>query len=572
MQAYDTYQKWLSRDPDPHTRAELQRLLDAGDEKVLLERFEGRLAFGTAGLRGLMGVGTQRMNRLVVQETTLGLAQYLLKTEEQAASKGVVVGFDGRHQSQQFAYDAACVLAALGIRVHLFQQVVPTPVTAFAVPFLKACAGVMITASHNPPQYNGYKVYASSGAQIIPPMDAGIAVAIEEASQQTIPYVVFEEALKNNQIAYVSSHVWDTYFDSVQKLLPSQAYEGAEKVRLAYTPLHGVGAYSAQKVLKNAGFQHVHVVASQKEPDGAFPTVAFPNPEEKGAMDEVLHLAKKRDAHVAFANDPDADRLGVAVPTATGDWKMLSGDAVGVLMADFLMRHHPSPCTVASTVVSSRMLQAMASARGASYYETLTGFKWIANQAIARAQKGLPDFVLGYEEALGYTVGSLVRDKDGISALVVCAALVAECMKQGITLEKRLEHLYRQYGLFITAQKTLVFESPFSSETNPWMQKLRTSLPQSIAGLSVVQTRDYLHQKIYNKDGIIDFKDLPVSDMLVFFLEEGSRVVVRPSGTEPKLKCYYEVCEHISDAEDFQEAHQRAFARLKRLGDLHKVE
>jgi phosphomannomutase len=533
-------------------------------------RFDGRLAFGTAGLRGLMGVGTQRMNRLVVQETTFGLGLYLRAQASAALEQGVVIGYDGRHQSTVFAHDAASVLAGLGIRVHLFQKVSPTPLVAFAVKHLGVAAGVMITASHNPPQYNGYKVYGANGAQIIAPIDVDIAACIERAASMPLPSMPFDECVRKGLVCAVSEDVWESYFMQVQALRPQKHVRGADRVTLAYTPLHGVGAYSVKRVLADAGFTHVHVVSSQEQPDGDFPTVDFPNPEEPGAMDAVLALAQTTAAHVAFANDPDADRLGVAVPTREGGWRALSGDSIGVLLAEYLVRQTQGPCTVATTVVSSQMLQVMARSLGVECYETLTGFKWIANEAMAREKQGLPKFVFGYEEALGYTVGPLVRDKDGVSALVAFAAIVAECLEQGITVEDRLESLYRRYGLFLTTQKTIVFDTPMPRSGNPWMARLRSALPTHIAGIQVVETKDY-DSNTTIRDGVLMHPGLPKSDMVAFFLADGSRVIVRPSGTEPKLKCYYEIREQVLQDETYAVAYDRAVKRLNALKNLHEL-
>ncbi|MEE8410787.1 MAG: phospho-sugar mutase, partial [Myxococcota bacterium] len=393
---------WLVRDPDEKTRSELEALVDTGQRDEIERRFESRLAFGTAGLRGLLGAGPSRMNRLVVRETTAGLAAYLLDTLPNAATMGVVVGFDGRHKSHVFAEDTACVLAARGIRVHLFERDIPTPVCAFAVAHLGAAAAIVITASHNPPAYNGYKVYWHNGAQIIPPHDSGIAAAIDRAARLDIPWCEPAEARGRGLIKTVGADLIEAYLSAIGDLSIHESKAGRGDLRIAYTPLHGVGARVAEVALRRAGFTNAQTAASQRDPDPDFPTVSFPNPEEPGAMDEVIALARKTEAALAVANDPDADRFAVAARTVDGDYQMLSGDDVGILLGANFIAKAPPRSVVATTIVSSRLLGIMARARGVGYYETLTGFKWIAAGGFAREAKG-DRFLFGYEEALGYT-------------------------------------------------------------------------------------------------------------------------------------------------------------------------
>jgi phosphomannomutase len=563
-------QTWLTRDPDPDTRQELQELVNRGDDAEIEARFAARLAFGTAGLRGLLGAGPGRMNRLVVRETTAGLATYLLSQTPDAAERGVVVGFDGRRGSRIFAEDVASVLGAMGIQVHLFDREVPTPVAGFAVRTMKAAAGVVITASHNPPQYNGYKVYWGNGAQIIAPHDAGIAAAIERASQQSLPWQDPAALRRQGLIASLGDKTENGYLDGVSRLSVHREVPVAARaaVSIAYTPLHGVGARMAEAALARAGFEKVFTVAAQREPDGAFPTVRFPNPEEPGSMDAVLALAEEKKALLACANDPDADRLAVAVRTPRGPYRQLSGDEVGILLGDDLLRRAPKNAVVATTIVSSRLLGRMATKRGVGYFETLTGFKWIANGGLEQAARG-HKLVFGYEEALGYTIGDLVWDKDGVSALVAFAELTAACHEDGISLVDRLEAIYREHGLSLTGQRTLALEPGAGP---PLGERLRANLPESIAGRAIESVSDLREGVQTFRDGRRDPTHLPRADVLVFALQGDERVIVRPSGTEPKMKCYYEVSESIPTHEPFEQAEVRVRARLLQLMEAHQRE
>jgi phosphomannomutase len=560
---------WLERDPDPETRLELEQLVESGYAEEIERRFSGRLAFGTGGLRGVLGAGPACMNRLVVRETTAGLGAYLLRTMPDVAGRGVVVGYDARRGSRVFARDAACVLAALGIRVFLTDREQPTPICTFAVKNRGAVAGIVITASHNPPEYNGYKVYWENGAHVIPPHDAGIAVEIERAAKEPIPWMELDEAQSQDLIPFLEDEIVEAYLEGVRRLSIHQPDPLRSDFTIAYTPLHGVGGAVAEQALVQAGFEKVHTAASQREPDGRFPTVRFPNPEEPGAMDAVLDLAKEVSADLVFANDPDADRLAVAVREADGSYRMLTGDQVGVLLGADILKSAKDPITVATTIVSSRMLGIMAADKGADYVETLTGFKWIVNKGLEREKEGYR-FAFGYEQALGYTIGSLVSDKDGLSAMVAFAELAVECRRKGRTILDRLQELYRKYGLFLTAQRNLVLDPAASGPSLG--DKLRSSPPKTIAGRAVESVLDIQKGERRYADGRTVPSDFPESDVLVYELEGRARVVVRPSGTEPKLKCYYEVCEDVSTEESFDAAEKRARAALDALVENHQEE
>ncbi|MEL6546235.1 MAG: phospho-sugar mutase [Myxococcota bacterium] len=554
--------RWLERDPDPETRKEVQALLDAGDHDGLVERFLGRLEFGTAGLRGVLGGGPNRMNRLVVIESSLGFGSYVKETVENASERGIVIAYDGRRNSDVFARDAAACFAHLGLKVHLFSRMMPTPAGAFAVKHLNAAAGVIVTASHNPPEYNGYKAYWENGAQIISPVDKGVADAIDQVATQSLPELDFDAAKAKGLIVEIDESVVEAYLDGVQgQLIHSD--RGDRGIALAYTPLHGVGAELVQKTMQRAGFAHFHVVESQAEPDGEFPTVRFPNPEEPGAMDAVLELAKSVGAELALANDPDADRLAVAVRVDDG-YRMLTGDEIGTLLAQDLLNSAPDNAAVATTIVSSSLLGYMARARGVTYFETLTGFKWIANGNIARAAEG-KSFLFGYEEALGYTIGDNVRDKDGVVALAAFAEMAAVARSEGKSVLDHLYAVYAEHGVVLTQQKSLKLPPG-----PPVGGKLRHSPPTRVGGRNVEATDDLATSVRRFADGREETIDLPKSDVLIYRLEGDARVVVRPSGTEPKLKCYYLVRRTVDG--DARTAEADAKTDLETLLNTHQEE
>lgn len=560
-------ESWLARDPDPDTREELRVLLAADDVDELESRFSERLSFGTAGLRGVLGAGPARMNRLVVQETTVGLAAYLDQTVADARSRGVVIGWDGRIKSDLFAEDAARVLAAMGFRVILADRPVATPVTAFCVVHENAAAGIMVTASHNPPEYNGYKVYWSNGAQIIPPHDRGIAAAIDVAATEPIPRLESDDEW-HQYVSRFGEELESVYHSKVDELSIARDASNRADFGVAYTPLHGVGARPTEEALRRAGFEHVYTVASQREPDGKFPTVAFPNPEEPGAMDAVVALAAEKGAKLAIANDPDADRLAVAARRDDGTFQALSGDQIGALFGSYLL-DDDSDVSVATTIVSSQLLEAMADAVGATYFETLTGFKWIANGAIERRRDHGIRFAFGYEEAIGYTIGELVRDKDGVSAARIFCEMAAELDKDGITVLERLEEIYRRYGLYLTDQRALRY-GPDDHALANLTNTLRDDLPESIAGYRITSVTDLQQRRRLSDGAWSTWEELPRSDVLIFRLEAGARVIVRPSGTEPKIKCYYEI-RHEIDGE-YDEAMAEANKTLQNLVTRHQAE
>ncbi len=510
---------WLAEDPDPQTREELAALLDAGTPQAaedLADRFSGTLQFGTAGLRGELGAGPMRMNRAVVIRAAAGLAAYL--TAQGQGGGLVVIGYDARHKSYDFAVDTAAVMTGAGLRAAILPGALPTPVLAFAIRHLGAVAGVMVTASHNPPQDNGYKVYLGDGSQIVPPADAGIAERIAAVGALAgVPrppegWEVLGDEVVEAYLARAASVVTDS---------------GPRDLRVVYTPLHGVGRDVLLSAFERAGFPVPEAVPEQAEPDPDFPTVAFPNPEEPGAMDLAFAHARKVGPDIVIANDPDADRCAVAVPDAATEagWRMLRGDEVGTLLAAYLVGRGASG-TLAASIVSSSLLSRIAAANDLPYEDTLTGFKWISR---------VPGLRYGYEEALGYCVDPEgVRDKDGISAALAVAELAAGLKAQGRLLTELLDDIAVDHGLHATDQLSArVADLSLIADA---MARLRERPPVSLASLAVSSAEDLSKGT----------ETLPATDGLRYHLAgngsvSAARVIVRPSGTEPKIKCYLEV-------------------------------
>ena len=512
---------WTAQDPDPETRAELTSLADHAtiDNEAaaeLADRFAGRLAFGTAGLRGALGAGPHRMNRVVVAQAAAGLAAYL-RQHPVAGQSGVVIGYDARHGSATFARDTAEIMRGAGIPAYVLPRPLPTPVLAYAIRPLHCAAGVMVTASHNPPQDNGYKVYLGDGSQIVPPADSDIAAAIDSVGPVA-------ELPRAADYTVLGESVVDDYVAAVAGLAAGRPRD----IAFAYTPLHGVGASVVRAVIQRTGFGPCHETSEQIEPDPDFPTVAFPNPEEPGAMDLALATAEHTGADLAIANDPDADRLAVAVPGVHG-WRLLSGDEIGALLADHALRQGIEG-TFATTIVSSSLLGRMADAHDQPYVETLTGFKWLSR---------VDGLAFAYEEALGYCLApAIARDKDGISALVRMLELAAELKAARKTLLDRLDEIAERYGVHATDQVSVrVADLSLIADA---MARLRSDPPVTLGGLSVETVDDLAGGSA----------TLPPTDGLRFRMADGARVVVRPSGTEPKLKAYLEVVVRVSDGVD----------------------
>jgi phosphomannomutase len=501
---------WLAAEPDDDMRGELQVLLDGPDDE-LVERFTGRLQFGTAGLRAAIGAGPQRMNRLVVQQAAAGLVDYLLANVPGAAEHGVIIGYDARRKSDAFALDTARVCAARGVRALLFPHVVPTPVLAWNITEVGAAAGVMVTASHNPPADNGYKVYLGTGSQIVPPADVDIAACIDLVDPCAVELARVDHPL----ITVLGSAEIEAYLAFVPSVRLCPSIPG---VPVAYTAMHGVGGATLVEAFDRSGLPAPAVVAQQQEPNGSFPTVSFPNPEEPGAMDLLMARAAEVDAVVALANDPDADRLGAAIPTPEGGWRRLGGDEIGWLLADHILRHTDGDDRlVITTLVSSSLLARMAEHHGVECLETFTGFKWIGHTVLQHLDRR---FVFGYEQALGYLVTGQPLDKDGITAAVLMAEVAAVAVAEGFTLQERLDEIVAAYGRHVMAEKSLRMPPADGAAA---VARLRAEPPTEVAGHAVTKVQ------WFDEAGLLRLQ-----------LGDDVRLQVRPSGTEPKVKLYGE--------------------------------
>lgn len=515
MELFTVAQHWLDQDPDAETRAELEQLIaaaKAGDEKAkaeLASRFDGRLQFGTAGLRGRLQAGSMGMNRVLVAQAAGGLAEYLKGYDKEPS---IVIGYDGRKNSDVFAKDTAEIMAAAGIKAYLLPRKLPTPVLAYAIKYFDTTAGVMVTASHNPPEDNGYKVYlgkANGGGQIVSPADQDIAKLIDKVAAGSI-----NDLPRSNDYTVLCDKVVDAYIEKTASI----AKEPKTDINYVYTAMHGVGYEVLSKTLAKAGLPQPSIVAEQVWPDGTFPTVNFPNPEEKGALDMAINVAKAKGAEFIIANDPDADRLAVALPDAEGNWKALHGNVVGCFLGWYLAKQYQTQGkqgVLACSLVSSPALAEIAKKYGFQSEETLTGFKYIGK---------VNGLLFGFEEALGYLVDpDKVRDKDGISAAIMFLDLVCNLKKQGKTLADYAEEFTKEFGSYVSGQISIRVDD--LSEIGKLMTALRNNPPSEIGGFKVAQFLD--HTKTDRQ-----------SDILVFVLENGSRLIARPSGTEPKIKFY----------------------------------
>ena len=540
---------WAAQDPDDQTRAELEQVVAdveaGGDPADLADRFDGTLQFGTAGLRGELGAGPNRMNRVLVSQAAAGFARFLVGRESHPS---VVIGYDGRVNSDVFARDTAELMAGAGVRAILLPRALPTPVLAFAVRHLGASAGVMVTASHNPPRDNGYKVYLGGrdqGSQIVAPVDGEIHEAILQVATTTS----IDQLPRSTDFETAGEEVVDAYVAATVSLVPrGEGAPARTPVPFVYTAMHGVGWEVARRVFLDAGLGEPTVVAEQIEPDGAFPTVAFPNPEEPGAMDLSYATAARAGAQLIIANDPDADRLAVAIPDASAEagWRRLTGNEVGALLgwrAAERLQREGRMAKLAASIVSSPALAEVARAYGLSYSDTLTGFKWVSR---------VGGLAYGYEEALGYLVDpEKVRDKDGISAAADFLALAGELAAQGRTVADHLRAFDERFGAFASAQVSLRVTD--LARIGQIMAALRDAPPASIGGVRVDQVDDFIR----------GFGVFPASDILRFWMEGGARVIVRPSGTEPKVKVYIDASSTEGTAEQRRAAAEAQVAALE---------
>ncbi|MFT4185670.1 MAG: phospho-sugar mutase [Micrococcaceae bacterium] len=526
-----TPKQWIELDPDAQTKAELQELVEKAEtdqdaQKELDDRFSGFLEFGTAGLRAEMAAGPNRMNRLVVRKAAAGLANYA-KSKLGAKDKSVAIGYDGRHNSKIFAKESAQIMTAAGIKTYLMPRELPTPVLASSVRKLKTDIGIMVTASHNPAADNGYKVYLGNqltdelgnGSQIVPPADKEISEEIDAIDLSKIE-------LADSGWEEVPESIITDYVERAASLVNKADFH--KDLKIVYTAMHGVGSPVIRAVLEKTGFEQVAVVKEQDNPDPNFPTVSFPNPEEKGALSLAIATAKEENADIILAHDPDADRAAIALEK-DGQWIMFRGDQLGTLLGWRLLAHteDPTKLVLSNSIVSSRMLGVISKDYGAEHHETLTGFKWIPR---------LKGFSYGYEEALGYcTDPDYVHDKDGTSALLFAAHMAAFTKSKGTDLWGTLDKLYTKYGLYSSDQLSIRVTE--LSQIQDMMKQLRSEPLTTIAGSKVTESRDLLKPT----------NNLPPTDGLAYYCEDGTRVIIRPSGTEPKLKCYLEV---ITDSKD----------------------
>ena len=529
------YQEWLSNPYfDEATKAELKAI--EGDENEIKERFYMDLEFGTAGLRGIIGAGINRMNIYVVRRATQGLANYIIK--QGAADKGVAIAYDSRNMSPEFAMEAAMTLAANGIKAYKFESLRPTPELSFAVRELGCVAGINITASHNPPEYNGYKVYWEDGAQFTPPHDKGVT---DEASAIAAgKYEVIGKEIDDKYIAQVKAQVVN------QKAID----EMQDQIRIVYTPLHGTGNIPARRVMKEIGFTHVYVVPEQELPDGNFPTVSYPNPEAKEAFELGLKLAKEKDADLVLATDPDADRLGVYVKDAkSGEYIPLTGNMSGSLLCEYVLSQKqaegkiPADGQVVKSIVSTNLIDAVAKAYGAELIEVLTGFKWIGKQILKNETTGTGTYLFGMEESYGCLIGTYARDKDAISATAALCEAAAYYKQKGMTLWDAMVAMYEKYGYYKDSVKSIGLSGIEGlAKIQSIMETLRNNTPAEVGGYKVVSARDYKLDTIRDMEtGAVKPTGLPASNVLYYDLEDGAWICVRPSGTEPKIKFYFGV-------------------------------
>lgn len=549
MNYKEQYQEWLSNPYfDVKTKAELEGIAD--DENEIKERFYKELEFGTAGLRGIIGAGTNRMNIYTVRKATQGLANYIISQGFEA--KGVAIAYDSRRMSPEFANEAALCLAANGVKAYVFESLRPTPELSYAVRKLGCIAGINITASHNPPEYNGYKVYWEDGAQITPPHDKGIMDEVQKVTDyNTMKTMSLADAKAAGLYVTIGADIDDAYMEELKKQVIhwDSIKEVGKDLKIVYSPLHGTGNIPARRVLKELGFENVYVVKEQELPDGEFPTVSYPNPESEEAFELGLKLAKEVDADLILATDPDADRLGVYVKdTKSGEYKVLTGNMSGCLLAEYEISQRkavngslPEDGAVITSIVSSCMAGAIAEAYDLRFIQVLTGFKYIGQQILGFEQTGKGSYVFGFEESYGCLIGTYARDKDAIVATMALCEAAAYYKTQGKTLWDAMIDMYEKYGYYKEDIKSITLKGIEGlAKIQEILETLRNEPPVEIAGCKVLKARDYKEDTIKDMvTGEITATGLPSSNVLYYDLPDGAWVCVRPSGTEPKVKFYY---------------------------------
>lgn len=544
------YDEWLENPFfDDITKEELLAIKE--DEKEIEDRFYKDLEFGTGGLRGVIGAGTNRINIYTVRKATQGLANYILKSDEQGAKKGVAIAYDSRRMSPEFAKESALVLNGNGIKAYLFESLRPTPELSFAVRELGCIAGIVLTASHNPPEYNGYKVYWEDGCQVPPPRDSEI---IEEVNKVTsfeeIKIVEEEKAQEEGLLQIIGQDIDDLYVEQVkaQSINKDIIKQMADHLSIVYTPLHGTGNVPVRRVLQEVGFNKVYVVPEQEEPDSSFSTVGYPNPEDPKAFELALKLAKEKEADIIVGTDPDADRVGVVVKNNEGDYVVLTGNMTGVLLADYIItqrkekRTLPTNGALIKTIVTTEMARAIAEKNNIQLFEVLTGFKFIGEKIGEFEKTGEYEYLFGFEESFGYLAGTYARDKDAIVATMLVCELAAFYKSKGMTLYEGLQSLYRKYGFYKETLRSITLKGIEGvAKIKGILDQLRDNPPTEVAGQKVIEVRDYASGEILNTYTNNKCKtNLPTSNVLYYKLEDGW-FCVRPSGTEPKVKLYFGV-------------------------------
>lgn len=540
------YKRWLEN-ADKETVAELNEI--SGNKKEIEERFYKTLEFGTAGLRGIIGAGPNRMNSYVVGQATQGLANQLIKTNPKDAELSVAIAYDSRIKSDEFAKTSAAILAANGIKVYLFEELKPVPELSFTVRYKHATAGIVITASHNPAKYNGYKVYGADGAQLNPEL---AAVVLEEIENTDIFSGVktcdFDKAVKGGMIVMIGDDVEEAYLDCVQAqcINPELVREKGDTLKFVYTPFHGTGNKPVRKILKRIGFDNVVVVKEQEMPDGRFPTVKSPNPENKEGFTLAIGYAKECGADLIIGTDPDADRVGIIVKNKDGEYTNFTGNQVGALLTEYILSslkergQLPDDGYIVKTIVTTNLVKAICGAYGVEMKEVLTGFKFIGEKIKESEQTGIGTYLFGFEESYGYLKGTYARDKDAVVATMLIAEMTLYYREKGITLSEQMENIYKKYGYYIEYVESVVMEGmDGSAKISGIMDNLRADTPKVVAGKKVTAVRDYKTSvRTDIASGNTEKILLPKSDVVYLELEDGNNFVVRPSGTEPKIKLY----------------------------------
>lgn len=553
------YENWLSDDYfDVKTKEELINIKD--DEKEIEDRFYKDLEFGTGGLRGIIGAGTNRVNIYTISKATQGLADYILDQKEYTKEKGVAIGYDSRFMSQEFAEITALVLNGNGIKTYLFDELRPTPMVSFAIRELGCIAGVVITASHNPPEYNGYKIYGEDGGQVPFPKDTEIIAYVNNVKDfKTIKKLDKDEAIKEGLFNIIGKEIDERYDENVLKqLLNKEVIEKASDLKIVYTPIHGTGNKPVRRILEKAGFKNVNIVKEQELPDCNFSTVSYPNPEDPNAFKLALKLADEIDADIIVGTDPDADRVGTVVKNNNGEYVILSGNMIGVLLTEYILSQKQQEGTLSkkgaiiSTVVSSNMTEKIAKNYNIDYFNVLTGFKFIGEKIKQFEQTNCNEYIFGFEESYGCLAGTYARDKDAVVATMLICELAAFYKTKGMTLYEGLQEVYKKYGYFKEDIKSITLKGIDGlKDMDKIMTYLRTSSPSNVNCAEVIEIRDYKLGEIKNLvDNSVLNTNLPKSNVLYFTLSDKSWFCVRPSGTEPKIKIYFGVEEDSNDAAD----------------------